>query len=918
MLSKIYSLGYTYPKAIIATVIVLTVFFAMQLDGLRWETDARVYLPKGHEAILYDEKVDDIFGVKDTLIVSIVNEEESIYNIETLARIARITNKITALPGIEATRDVDIASIATSTVFEADDTNMGSRLIMDKVPQTPEEIDAIKKTIEHHKDILVGNIVSADGSAAMIRVKIKEGQDNRYMTYFQVKAIIDAEKGEKVSWGPWGGGEKTDADADAEGEWEGNAWSDGSKWKDGKRIDEQSSNAVQPETEKESEKGALKDNSIVADASTNIPSDNFMADTFETATSDAPTDANFQETFGDWDVAGFDAGVEESSTIVGTAKIRETGIPEADPDKPVKDVFYLSGRPVIEVSAGLYSMEDMKIMMPLLIAVMGIVLLVIFRTWRGTLLPLMVMTTSIIWTFGLMVLLGYPLYTISTMLPIILVAVGIGDGVHLMSAYYDKVLNNPHESAKNIVKDATHKLGPPLIMTSVTTAIGFLALTFAEMPPFRVFGVFALIGILLSWVITITLLPAVLSMLQPKVGNYLAKRRAMRVYDEKNKLALFLTTTGRWIEDHKKQAVAVLGILLVIALAGTSRLYIDSSWMSDFKEDTDVAIANSKVNEKFAGSIFLNIVIEANEKNAFKNPVLLNKMEDLQEYVETLPYVGDTLSLVDYIKSMNKALNNGDESFNQIPELQKQIAEYLFLFSVSGRPQQLDEVIDYDYKTGLITTFIKTDHTKELKVVIDGVNNYVAEHFQGLDVDVNLAGSGNNSYVWADLLIGSQTDALVLSKVAILIVAGLVFASLIAGIYVVIPVTLSTLLVAGFAGIFSIPLDVSTALAAGIAIGVGVDYAVHFLFRYNSELKESGSHEQATANTLRTTGHTIVINAIVVSIGFAVLLFSSFPPHVKLGAFVTAYMIVSCLVAIWVLPSLLSYFRPTFGNTNKT
>ena len=913
MLSKIYSLGYTYPKAIIATVIVLTVFFAMQLDGLRWETDARVYLPKGHEAIIYDEKVDDIFGVKDTLIVSIVNEEESIYNPETLARIARIANKITTLPGIEAMRDVDIASIATSTVFEADDTNMGSRPIMEKVPQTPEEIEAIKKTIEHHKDILVGNIVSADGSAAMIRVKIKEGQDNRYMTYFQVKAIIDAEKGEEVSWGAWGGGEKTDADA----EWEGNEWSDGSKWKDGKRIDEQSSNAVESDVKKVTENDA-KAKSAISDESKKPFSDDFMAGSVETSTPDVPTDANFQETFGDWDVAGFDAAVEASSSNVRTVNVEETGIPEADPDKPVNDVFYLSGRPVIEVSAGLYAMEDMKIMMPLLIAVIGIVLLVIFRTWRGTLLPLMVMTTSIIWTFGLMVLLGYPLYTISTMLPIILVAVGIGDGVHLMSAYYDKVLNNPHESAKNIVKETTHKLGPPLIMTSVTTAIGFLALTFAEMPPFRVFGVFALIGILLSWVITITLLPAVLSMLQPKVGNYLAKRRSMRVCEEKNKLALLLTTTGRWIEDHKKQAVIALGVLLVVALAGTSKLYVDSSWMSDFKEDTDIAIANAKVNEKFAGSIFLNIVIEANEKNAFKNPVLLNKMEDLQTYVETLPFVGDTLSLVDYIKSMNKALNNGDEAFNQIPELQKQIAEYLFLFSVSGRPQQLDEVIDYDYKTGLITTFIKTDHTKDLKVVIDGVNNYVAEHFQGLGVDVNLAGSGNNSYVWADLLIGSQTDALVLSKVAIFIVAGLVFASLIAGIYVVIPVTLSTLLVAGFAGIFSIPLDVSTALAAGIAIGVGVDYAVHFLFRYNAELKESGDHEQAIANTLRTTGHTIVINAIVVSIGFAVLLFSSFPPHVKLGAFVTAYMIVSCLVAIWVLPSLLSYFRPTFGNTKKT
>jgi len=902
MLSRIYSIGINYPKAVIAVVAAMTVFFALQLDGLRWETDARVYLPKGHEAIIYDEKVDDIFGVKDTLIVSVVNEEESIYNTETLARIARITKKIAELPSVLVARDVDIASIATSTVFEADDTHMGSRGIMDKVPQTPEEIVALKKTIENHKDILLGNIVSADGSAAMIRVKIKEGQANRYMTYFQVKAIIDEERGAEVSWGPWG-----DKDSNSDGEWEGNQWSDGTKWKDGKPIEQQS--AEKPVTEK-----------FATDAQQQWPGSEFEAgqtgDQSSWPTEQAGGDMDASG-FEGWAASEFTSGPETSTVNATSAPTLADAIPQADPDKPVNDTFYLAGRPVIEVSSGLYAMEDIQIMVPLLIGVMGIVLLIIFRTWRGMLLPMLVLTTSIIWTFGLMVLVDVPLYTISTMLPVILVAVGIGDGVHLMSAYYDKVLHNPHESSKNIVNDATRRLGPPLIMTSVTTAIGFLALTFADMPPFKVFGVFALIGILLSWLITITLLPAILTLLQPKVGNYLAKRRAMRVYEEKNKLALFLTSSGAWIESHRKQAVIILGVLLVIAVVGTSKLFVDSSWMSDFQKDTDVAIANDKVNEKFSGSIFLNIVIEAKEKDAFKNPELLRKMEGLQNYVETLPYVGDTLSLMDYIKSMNKALHSGDEAYNTIPESQKQIGEYLFLFSVSGRPQQLDEVVDYDYKTGLITTFIKTDHTKALKYVIDEVNQYTEREFADMNVEINLAGSGNNSYVWADLLIGSQTDALVLSKLAILIVAGLVFASLIAGIYVVIPVTLSTLLVAGFAGLFGIPLDVSTALAAGIAIGVGVDYAVHYLFRYTAEFKETNSHEQATANTLRTTGHTIVLNAIVVTMGFAVLFFSNFPPHMKLGMFVTAYMLISCLVAIWVLPALIAYFKPSFGKLKR-
>ena len=1111
MFNKIYSLGYSYPKTIIGIIAALTVFLAMQLDGLRWETDARVYLPKGHDAILYDEKVDEIFGVKDTLIISVVNEKDGIYNTETLARIARITKKASELPGVISINETDIASLSTSTVFEGDDTSMGSRQVMPSVPETPEEIAALKNTIEKHKDILVGNIVSEDGTAAMIRLKIKEGAQHRYMTYFQVKGIISLEKGENPTWGPWGGGDddggewggnewvnadgtpKDQSKKEGEEPWTGNKWvnSDGSPkstakkeekdeadWQGNKWVNVDGS-AAKAEVESDSEFAGNKwvkadgtpkptaakvekeeadwqgNKWVNPDGSPKIDPNEADPDfagnkwvkadgtTKPTAAENNKEEADFQgnkwvgadgtpkvdPNEADPDFAGnkwvkadgtpkpaAQKAEKEEADWQGNKWVAADGTPKTDPNEPdpewagnkwvkadgtpkptvakvekeeadwqgnkwlseegkpkedaefagnkwvkadgtpkpaiqqkekeendwqgnkwvnadglvkpqddesaaipkaVNDSFYISGRPAIEVSSGLFAMEDMTLMVPLLIAAMAIVLLIIFRTWRGMLLPISVMSISIIWTFGLMVLLDVPLYTISTMLPVILVAVGIGDAVHLMSAYYDKVLHNPQADAKSIVSEATTKLGPPLIMTSVTTAIGFLALTFAEMPPFRTFGVFALIGILLSWIVTITLLPAVLSLLKPKVGNYLAKRRSLRVYDEQNKLSLYLTNTGRWIEHNRKAVFAVLTVVCILALVGASKLFVDSSWMSDFREDTDIAQANQVVNEKFAGTIFLNVVIESEKKDAFKDPELLRKMDALQTYVKTLPYVGDSISVVDYIKSMNKVLHAGDEKYNAIPDSRAQIGEYLFLFSVSGRPQQLDEVVDFGYRRGLVTVIIKTDHTKHLKHIIDSVNDFTDKEFKDLDVDVNLAGSGNNSFIWAKLLIDSQSTAIVLSKVAILVVAAMVFMSLIAGIYVVIPVTVSTLLVAGAAGFLSIPLDVSTALAAGIAIGVGVDYAIHFIYRYINERKEGGEHITAMENTLRSTGHTIVLNAVVVSVGFSVLFFSQFPPHVKLGYFVTAYMIVSCLVAIWVLPALISYFKPSFSRLNK-
>jgi len=936
----------------------------MQLDGLRWETDARVYLPKGHEGIIYDEKVDDIFGVKDTLVVTVVNDEEGIYNTETLKRIDRITKAISKLPGVLAKSEIDVASITSATVFEGDSTRMGAMPVMNGLPKTKDDIDLLKQRIELHKDILVGNLVSADGSAAMIRAKIKEGANFRYQSYFQVKAILAKESGVEMDWGPWAGDgnwgkkksdEATDGADDKEEEWEGNQWNDGTKWKNGKRIDESAdvvvddkseplvAEAVDEKDEWEGNKwvdgSKWKDGKLIEQeqpvAVVKHEAQQEPDKSGEGAVIDGQWEGNKWVAGKNWQngmpieaepkkadqsvdwVASEFIAVDESKANVAETKSADMNLNAADADKPIKDVFYISGRPVIEVSSGIFAMADMELMVPLLILVMAIVLLIIFRSWRGMILPIMVMSISIIWTFGLMVVTDVPLYTISTMLPVILVAVGIGDGVHLISSYYDKVLEDPMRDAKEIVRESTLQLGAPLVMTSVTTSIGFLALMFAEMPPFKVFGVFALIGILFSWAISATLLPAVLSMLKPKVGNYLEKRRAMRVYAEKNRLAYVLTASARWVNSNKQPSAILLLLMIAVTLFGASKLFVDSSWMSDFQEDTEISRATKLINERFSGTIFLNVVLEADKKDAFKDPELLNKMEGLQTYVETLPYVGDSLSVVDYLKSMNKSLHSGDEKYNHIPETRAQIAEYLFLFSVSGRPQQLDEVVDFDYKTGLITIMIQTDHTRDLKHIMDSVNHYVVENFQNQNVEVNLSGSGNNSYIWADLLIDSQTSAIVLSKAAILIVAGLVFVSLLAGIYVVIPVTLSTLFVAGAAGLFGVPLDVSTALAAGIAIGVGVDYAIHFIYRYINEKKKTGDHEQAIDNTMRSTGYTIVINAIVVSVGFAVLFFSQFPPHVKLGYFVTAYMIVSCLVAIWVLPALLSYFRPEFGKTEK-
>lgn len=813
-----YQLVTSFPKLFVALVVFVTIVMASQLSKLEWETDARVYMPKGHPAIEYDEKIERIFGAKDAIIIAIVNEEKTIFNQKTLSKVKRITEKVAELPSVVANRNLDIASPTTATLFEGDDFSVGAVRLIPPTSDNEFDLDAIKEKIKQHEDILVGNLVSADGTALMIRAKVKEGAANRYQAYWQIKGIVAAESGEQE--GGWGG-------------WGGSDWSQDGGW---------SSDGSDQEL-----KGQ---------------------------------DNNWQQ-----EQASSEQAVEDNG-----------------------DKFYLAGRPAIEVTSGLNALEDIKLMIPLLVAIMSIVLFMIFKTGRGVLLPLSVMLGAIVWTMGSMAMLNVPMYTISTMLPVILVAVGIGDSVHFLSNYYNKVLEDPYKKSSEIVNEVMENLNRPLVTTSLTTGIGFMALLFAEMPPFKLFGLFTVLGIFFSWFLTVTFMAAMLAILNPKVAGYFERKRSLRVHDGQDSLTRGLVFMGRLLTNNTGKSAVIALIVIGVVGVGASRLYVNSSWMSDFKPDSDIAQATDLLNNKFDGSVTLNIVIEAAEKDALKSPALLKKIEGLQVYAEGLPKVGDSLSIVDYLKSLNKTLHSMDEGFYRIPDKKEEVAEGLYLYSISGQPELLDEIVDYDYQRANIMVMIKTDETMHLRRIIDDIDAYAKDAFAGMEVEVNYAGTGNNSYVWADLLINSQTVALLFSKIAIFLMALLLLRSFIGSVAIVLPVVVTTTIVAGFAGWFGIPLDVSTALAAGIAIGVGVDYAVHYVFRYKLHRSEGQPHDLAVSNTMKGVGRTIVFNALVVSAGFAVLLLSQFPPHAKLGMFVVVYMIISCIVAMYVLPLILQKY----------
>ncbi len=847
MLKWFHSLPIRFPAVTLAIVAVLTIAALAQFDGLKWETDARVYFPKDHPAIKYDAYVADVFGARDAIIIAIVNEK-GVFNKDTLERVARITSKIAKLPGVAAYRELDVDSLATASIFSGTDEAINNVPLMPSVPTDDAGMEALKARVYSHPDLFVGNLVSADGKATMIRAKIKEGINNRYQSYFQIKGILSGELAQGAANGASG-----DAwPGNGGGDWKGNKWTQG-------------------------QSGASGDKS---------------------ATDTKKTEAKKEGKDGEWPSSG-------GQQWWGDSEIS---------DRPAGngDYFYMAGRPVIEVTSGQYALKDTKLMIPLLTITVVVVLFFLFRNLRGVLLPLLVVAISITWTMGLMAALGVPLYTISTMLPVILVAVGIGDALHILSHYEDIVIDGKHKDNRVIVAQLMSKLGVPLLVTTLTTGAGFLSLWWAEMPPFRIFGVFTALGILFCWLVSVLLMPAALTILKPHVSSYLQRRRSMRVHSEAGLITRVLTALARMLMEKRAISGIVITLVTVLLGIGATRLYVDSSWISDFKKGSEVELSNTVLNEKFNGTVFLNVVLDSQQEGGLKSPELLKKIERMQDFMKAKPDVGGALSIVDYLKSTNKTFHADDPKYDVLPTSAEEVGAYFYLLSLSGRPELLNSVIDYNDQRANITFAIKTDHTQRLMAVINDVRAFAKQEFAGTGVTVNFAGSANNAYIWADLLIKSQVMAIMLSKVGIFLVAMLLFRSPVAAIFTVLPVALTTLWVAGGAGWLGIPLDVSTVLAAGVAIGVGVDYAVHFVYRYAYDRERKADADKATLSAVRGVGKPIVFNAAVVTAGFLILGLSQFPPNAKLGYFVATYMVASCVAALLVLPLTLSYFKPHF------
>lgn len=560
------------------------------------------------------------------------------------------------------------------------------------------------------------------------------------------------------------------------------------------------------------------------------------------------------------------------------------------------ETIHIAGRPVVEGELTRLGPKDMARMAPLVFVLMTLILLYLLRNLRHTLLNLLIVFFGTLSSFGLMTLFQVPVYTVSTMIPVMLIAIGVADGIHMHNTIRHLMEETPDISRDELVQKTMHAMTRPVIMTSVTTAVGFLSLMTSQVLPVRYFGLFTAAGVLSEMLMALLFFPASIYLLGPP-KLHIKKRTDAK---DAGTPGAFSTRAGNLLMAHPWR-VALAGIaLFTLAGLGTSRVWIDTSFLANFEEDSAVVKTDTFVNENFGGTSTLNVIFSGSEDGTFKQPEVLELIDSLQREVEKDPVVGDSFALTDYMRRMHRVMHEDDPAYDAIPETSDMVAQYLLLYEMSGDPDNLNQVVDYDYREANLTFQLKSDSSAFIEEIIEVIDGY-AGVFEEHGVMMRYAGSGYKSLVFANLLLEGQLFSLLLSFGIVALLLSLMFRNILIGLAGTIPITITAMVNFGTMGLLGIPLSASTAIISGIAIGIGVDYAIHFIEHFRTARSSGLSGRTAALSTLSQTGRAIIYNAVAVMGGFAVLLVSVFPPNRQVGGLVALNMGASAVGTLTVL-----------------
>ena len=570
---------------------------------------------------------------------------------------------------------------------------------------------------------------------------------------------------------------------------------------------------------------------------------------------------------------------------------------------------YYAGGPIIDNALSEVMERDNARYFPLVIVFVVLTLTLFYRSPRCALYGLTIAVTSILATLALMPVFGVTMNIVTTILPVFIITISVTDAIHVMSdvvndgANKEGIANLSRDRHSNtqVVQHSIKKLFRPMLLTSVTTAIGFISISFTEIPNVRGLGIMVAVSVVIAFVLSVTLLPAILVRWPPLKKSTYSKQSISKTIPYSQRL-------NQWFSVFaSRRIIPAIGLLIVTALitgTGIPKLTVDQASIEAFDESSRIRQHNLKFVESGTGSVMLNVWLKSTENDAILQAEVLKTAQRIQDAVEQHPFVVDSTSLVDSLERMHVVLE-GESAEALDLNSSDRIRQYLFLLE-GGAERDLESIVTVgDYQQTRILISLEQDNSAAISEVIDIVRTELADSLPD-NVSADFAGYAWMVYATAQEVLDAQVASLISSLIAIFIVFAVVFRSVATALVGLTPLIATLSVIFGTMGHLGFSLDIGSTLFSGIAFGIGIDYAIHLIEALRRS-KASNNRIEVIQNALSQVTLPISISALVLSTGFSLLMLSGFKSLASLGLLIMTAMLVSAAFTLIILPQILRY-----------
>jgi predicted RND superfamily exporter protein len=571
-----------------------------------------------------------------------------------------------------------------------------------------------------------------------------------------------------------------------------------------------------------------------------------------------------------------------------------------DPQLPPGVTAYYNGSLEISETYNRVTLDNQrKFTPPIVLLTLGAIYL-LFRSWRKTLLALIGIGVSILWTLGLYSLMGFTYNVLSSMIVPLVVVLAIADDVHIMQHWDEERRQGDDEHA---FKATVAHLAAPLLGASATTALGMLSLATSQVVAVRAFGIGSAVGIMMDFVISLVLIPTLLTWMKPDIRQSPHERYLIGP----------LLRIAHWSCSYPRRVLALSLMIGMLAALGILRLRVDTNHINFFKGGHPISQSAAVIDQELAGVYSFQIMLEG-PPDSLKTPDALHRIDRLAEQLRRFPHVRKVTSVADYVKRIHRELNEGRPDANVVPDDGDTIAQELFVFALGGEGRhELERVVASDYSRAQISVKLESMSSDVVLEQVEEADRLARLAFAGTGITPLTTGSGRLFSTLDHYLVTSQLSSFATAFVTVFAVIFVVFRSARFGFLTIVPNLLPVLAVLGVMGYLDISMNVATVMLGSVALGVVDDDTIHFINRYRREMAAGASTDEAIRTATAHEGRASLTTALINSCGFGVLLLSEYRPTAWFGGLLALTLAVAFLAEVFILPATIKLLPGMFG-----